>query len=501
MHDVNTLIWLGEVSRRVGADVTLGSVPAREWDALVPAGVTLVWLMGVWARSPAGREIALASPDLRAAWSKALPDWTDADVAGSAYCIRDYEPPDMLGGWDGLDAAREELRARGALLMVDWVPNHVGPDSPWLLTTPDAFVRGTARDLDADPAGFVEIGGTVFAKGKDPYFPPWPDVVQVDAFAPSLRQLAVQALGRVAQHADAVRCDMAMLMLDDVVTATWGERVGTAPARTYWTDVISAVRAVNSDFRFVAEAYWDREWDLQQLGFDHCYDKRLYDRLEHGDVAQVRSHLDADVDYQRRLLRFLENHDEPRAAQTFGPQDRAKASAVVVATLPGLTLWHEGQADGRKVFASVFLNRRVDEPPDPALAAWYHGLWAVASDVRDGRWTRCAVTGWPDNDSAQGLVAWSWSVGDRVTVVVVNLTERHSDGILHLGHAAAAGRTWLLTDLLDGTTYLRSGDELAGGGMYVSRPAWGAHVLRAEPVSSVDTAAMQIEEVAHDVDG
>ena len=193
-------------------------------------------------------------------------------------------------------------------------------------------------------------------------------MVQVNAFAPSLRSLAAAALGRVAEHADAVRCDMAMLMLDDVVTATWGEQVGPPPAETYWTEVMAAVRERFPAFRFVAEAYWDREWDLQQLGFDYCYDKRLYDRLAQGDVGQVRGHLDADPAYQERLVRFLENHDEPRAARTFDPPARAKAAAVTIATLPGLTLWHDGQAEGRQVFVPVFLGRRPDEPYDAGLA-------------------------------------------------------------------------------------------------------------------------------------
>ena len=286
VYEVNTAVWLAELSRRSGRPVTLGTVPAAEWDAVVREGITMVWLMGVWGRSAAGREIALANDNLRAAWSAALPDWTDDDVVGSPYCIPDYTPAEAYGGWAGLDAARAELRARGAQLMVDWVPNHVAPDSPWLTSAPDAFIRGTATDLANNPAGFVEIGGSIFARGKDPYFAPWPDVIQVDAFAPSLRALAIHALDRVADHADAVRCDMAMLMLDDVVTATWGERVGPPRSPTYWTEVIEAVRRGHPDFRFVAEAYWDREWDLMQLGFDHCYDKRLYDRLESGDVGR-----------------------------------------------------------------------------------------------------------------------------------------------------------------------------------------------------------------------
>jgi hypothetical protein len=135
---------------------------------------------------------------------------------------------------------------------------------------------------------------SVFARGKDPYFAPWPDVVQVNPFAPSLRRLAAATLTRIAAHADAVRCDMAMLMLDDVVAATWGDRVGPPPEQTYWREVITAVRGAHPGFRFVAEAYWDREGDLQQLGFDYCHDKRLYDRLAQGDSCQVRAHVEAD---------------------------------------------------------------------------------------------------------------------------------------------------------------------------------------------------------------
>lgn len=361
--------------------------------------------------------------------------------------------------------------------MVDWVPNHIAPDSPWLRAAPEAFVHGGVDDLDRDPTAYVRVGDAVFARGKDPYFPPWADVVQVNPFAPSARQLAVATLTTIAAHADAVRCDMAMLMLDDVVSRTWGERAGTAPTRSYWAEVISAVRSGDPGFRFVAEAYWDREWDLQQLGFDYCYDKRLYDRLAQSDGGTVGAHLDADSAYQQRLVRFLENHDEPRAAATFAPAERAKAYAVAVATLPGLTLWHEGQQDGRAVFAPVFLRRRVAEPLDADLAAWYHRLWVVASTARDGVWSRCAVTGWPDNQSAKRLLAWSWTRAHGFTLVVVNLSPEPSDGMVHLPGLALAGRRWQLTDLLDGAVYPRDGDDIAAHGMYVARAGWAGHVL------------------------
>ena len=128
------------------------------------------------------------------------------------------------------------------------------------------------------------------------------------------------------------------------------------PQTEYWTDVIPATKKDHPDFLFIAEAYWDLEWELQQKGFDFCYDKRLYDRLEHDNAENVRLHLCADLAYQEKLLRFIENHDEPRAAATFSPE-KERAAAVTMATLTGARLFHDGQFEGRKVRLPVFLGR------------------------------------------------------------------------------------------------------------------------------------------------
>ena len=116
---------------------------------------------------------------------------------------------------------------------------------------------------------------------------------------------------------------MAMLMLNDVFERTWGDRAGPRPAGEYWPAVIAAVKSGHPGFVFMAEAYWDLEWALQQQGFDYCYDKRLYDRLVARRRRAVHGHLTADIAYQQRLVRFIENHDEPRAAAAFPPERRA----------------------------------------------------------------------------------------------------------------------------------------------------------------------------------
>jgi Alpha amylase, catalytic domain len=311
LYEINTVIWLQELSRRNGRRVTLGEVPAAAWDEVALPGVDAVWLMGVWERSPAGLRIAERDEALRASWREALADLRSDDVVGSPYCVRDYVVDPVLGGPDGLAAARAELAGRGVRLLLDYVPNHVAPDHPWLTDHPEYFVQGGPDDLARSPDAFLESAGHVFARGRDPYFPAWPDVVQLNAFSERLRTAAADTLASIGDQADGVRCDMAMLLINEVFARTWGDRVGGPPAEEFWMQVIPEVRRRHPGMLFVAEAYWDLEWALQRQGFDYCYDKRLYDRLLHEGAGQVRAHLLADIDYQRGLVRFLENHDEP----------------------------------------------------------------------------------------------------------------------------------------------------------------------------------------------
>ncbi len=475
VYELNTAAWLHDVGARAGRSATLGSVPDAEWDAVTPEGVDAVWLMGVWQRSPVGVE--LARPNEEASWHEVLPDLTDADVIGSAYCIRSYVVDDRFGGRDGLAAARAALAARGKRLLVDFVPNHVAPDHPWIVEHPDRFVQGTADSLAADPAAFIQVGSSIVARGRDPYFAPWPDVAQLDAFAPSLRSAVIDTLADIAAQADGVRCDMAMLMISSVFTRTWGALVGAAPATEYWADVIGAIRAEHPDFLFVAEAYWDMEWDLQQLGFDHCYDKRLYDRLLHEGPGSVRGHLQADLGYQRGLIRFIENHDEPRAAAVMS-RPQSIAAAVMIATLPGATLWHEGQFDGWKVRLPVFLGRRPAEPSDAGLREVYLALIAAAPTIRVGEWSDCAATGWPGDSSCEQLVTWCWRSDGERSLVVVNLSGDTAHARVHVPWDDLGGRDWRMDDVLTGAVFERSGDELASEGLYVGLAPWGCHVLR-----------------------
>jgi hypothetical protein len=291
----------------------------------------------------------------------------------------------------------------------------------------------------------------------------------------------ITTLGTIAAQCDGVRCDMAMLVMNDVFERTWGERAGPRPDTDYWPAVIPAVKAGHPGFTFVAEAYWDLEWALQQQGFDYCYDKRLYDRLVHEGAEQVRGHLTAERDYQRGLVRFIENHDEPRAAATFPPA-KAQAAAVTALSQTGARLVHEGQLEGRTVQLPVFLARRPVEPADADVRAFYERLLAALRDevFREGEWSLAELRGWAGNNTWESLVAWGWR-GASHKLVVVNLGERQASGHVSLPWNDLRGRTWLLHDASDGRRYERSGHDVRDG-LYVALEPWHWHVFDLTPL-------------------
>jgi len=512
IYEVNTAVWLGELSRAAGHPVDLAGVPDSGWDAITPRGADAVWLMGVWERSPAGLQLANANPALLESFREALPDLQPQDIIGSPYCVRQYVADRRFGGPEGVAVARGALAARGVRLMLDYVPNHVAPDHPWVTSNPEFFIQGSDDDIKADPSGWLAAHGHVLAHGRDPYFPPWPDVVQLNAFSPAVRAATAQTLADIADQCDGIRCDMAMLMTNGVFGKTWSGRAGAEPDAEFWPTVFAALRARHPDTVLLAEAYWDMEWDLQQQGFDFCYDKRLYDRILTGDVPSVRQHLGADLGYQSRLMRFLENHDEPRIADHL-PADLERSAAVAIATLPGATLWHEGQFEGRRVRVPVFLARRPSEALDENLAAWYRSLLEkVAGDaVRTGTWQLLDAVGWPDNQSCRNMVAWSWTPADDAGagsdragsdragsrraggertgaggrhVVVVNLSAGPAQGRIPLPWPDLPGRGWHLTDLFSGEDFERDGATLADPGLFVDMAPGQSYVFAVEVTAS-----------------
>lgn len=427
IYEINTRVWLNTLSRRFGKPITLANVPEVVVEDLTKLRISAIWLMGVWSRSKAGREGALK---YKHEYKSALPDLTDADVIGSAYAIGKYDVAAEAGGREGMAAFRAQLIKRGLKLIVDYVPNHVALDHPWVGGDADLCVRGTPELLESRPGDFfksVRPDGTttITAHGRDPNFPAWNDTAQLNAFSPSLRQAAIATLRDIAVQTDGVRCDMAMLMMNPVFQRTWGWLLGNeTPSQEFWPEVIAAVKQVNPTFIFIAEAYWGLEWSLQAEGFDFTYDKHLYDLLRDEKVFDLQNYLGTDIGFQRRTLRFIENHDEPRAIVEFKSDQaaKAKAAAAVTLTLPGAVLLHDGQLTGRRIKLPVQITREMDEPADPTVKAYYDKLLA---EVRQpeyslGTWRQLPTTG--------SIIAYTWTLQDQVRLVIANITSETQGG-------------------------------------------------------------------------
>ena len=482
LFQVNTRVRLSELSATLGRKATLDDIPDAEFDRLAGMGFDWVWFLSVWQTGPAAQAISRANPAWRREFEETLPDLTDADIAGSGFAIQRYTVHRDLGGDAALARLRARMAERGLKLMLDFVPNHMAPDHAWVDEHPDYFVHGDETDLTRSPQNYCRVetrnGPLLLAHGRDPYFDGWPDTLQLNYGNADLQRAMIGELERIAGQCDGVRCDMAMLVLPEVFERTWGIR--GAP---FWPKATEAVRRKHPHFEFMAEVYWDLEWTLQQQGFDATYDKRLYDRLVAGDARPVREHLLADIDFQDRLARFLENHDEPRAAATFAPEVH-RAAAVITYSTPGLRFFHQGQFEGRRKRISPHLARGPVEPPDAGLEEFYGRLLAVLRKpvVRDGAWQALTCrAAWDGNESWDSFVVHSWrgSGGERI-LFAVNFAPHPSQCHVEVPFPELGNRSVRLVDALGSACYVRDGNELLGRGLYLDVPAWSHHAFDVE---------------------
>jgi hypothetical protein len=485
LYQIDTRVRLGELSRSLGRAATLDDIEDAELDRLAASGFDWIWWLGVWQTGAAAQRISRQHAGWREAFMRTLPDLRDEDIGGSAFAISAYTVHAALGGDAALARLRARMHERGLKLMLDFVPNHVAPDHPWLDAHPEFFIEGSADDLQRAPQNWCHVqtatGPRILAYGRDPFFDGWPDTLQLNFGKAQLQQALIGELQRIAGQCDGLRCDMAMLVLPEVFRRTWGLR-----CESFWPRATAAVRHRHRGFEFLAEVYWDLEATLLQQGFDHAYDKRLYDRLRDGQARPVREHLGAGVDHQARMLRFLENHDEPRAAASFTVEQHGAAALLSFCT-PGLRLFHHGQLQGRRLRLSPHLVRAPDEAIDARIAGLYGRLLDALRHpaLREGQWSLLDCTeAWPGNRSVEGMIAWCWHLNGRPWLcAAVNYAPQPGQCFVRLAHAPLAGYTHRFTDLLGAAVYQRAGDDLQARGLYLDLPAWGHHLFEVTSVA------------------
>lgn len=475
---INTRVWLTGLSSTIGRQATLDDIADADLDQLAAKGFDWIWLLSVWQTGEAGKRISRTQAEWQEEFRHTLPDLQEQDIAGSGFAITAYEVHKELGGRAALARLRERLKKRKLKLMLDFVPNHVAPDHPWIESHPDFFIHSSEELLARFPKNYVRIKAAgvdaILAHGRDPYFPGWPDTLQLNYGNEQLQEAQIGELRNIASQCDGVRCDMAMLVLPDIFEQTWGIQ-----ARSFWPEATRRVRESNPGFLFMAEVYWDLEWTLQQQGFDYTYDKRLYDRLREGHAKPVREHLQAEPGYQNKMARFLENHDEPRAAATFSAEMHP-AAAIISFLTPGLRFFHQGQFEGRKKRISPHLVRAPKEEVDSSTQQFYSRLLEILQQpaFRDGAWQLLPCWSvWDGNYSNDNFIAYAWTKGKGRFLVTVNYSHASSQCFVKLPFEDLRNKKWQLKDLIQGTTYERSGDQLVNEGLYLDEPGWKVYVF------------------------
>jgi len=480
LYQLNTRVFLTELSDKIGRAATLDDILDSELDLLVERGFDWLWLLSVWQTGLAGQQISRANQEWRKDFEQTLPDLKDDDVAGSGFAITDYHVHKNLGGDEALARLRERLGKRGVKLLLDFVPNHTGLDHHWVEKYPEYYVSGTELDLACTPQNYTRLktkaADLILAYGRDPYFAGWPDTLQLNYANSATQEAMIGELLRIAEQCDGVRCDMAMLVLPEVFERTWSKQ-----CQQFWPEATHRVRQKFPGFCFMAEVYWDLEWTLQQQGFDFTYDKRLYDRLCDGHANPVREHLCASLDYQAKMARFLENHDEPRAAATFAP-DVHQSAAVITFLSPGLRFFHQGQFEGRQKRISPHLVRGPSEPHDDTLADFYDRLLAVLRQpvVHRGQWQLLECTpAWKGNWSSNNFICFAWqgAENDEWMLVAVNYAPDWGQCYVRVPFEDINDSAWRLRDQIGNAVYDRDGSELLAKGLYLDVPPWQAHIF------------------------
>jgi hypothetical protein len=481
IYEINTRVWI----KKFGPNTTFSQIPQNVFNELSLKGINIIWLMGIWKTCPSTIERCCFEPELISAYNRSLKDWARSDVIGSPYSIDEYEINPALGSWEELKQLKNYLNSIGIKLFVDFVSNHFSADSKYIQTNPEIFLRADEEFFKGDSFTFFRHDSdseNVYAHGRDPFFPAWTDTIQINFFSLDARKFMTDILLKLTDVCDGVRCDMAVLPLNNVFQNTWLgvlNKFGfSRPDAEFWKKAISDVKRKNSEFVFLGEAYWDLEWNLQQLGFDYTYDKRLTDRLAANDLAGVRAHLNAEKSFQLKSVRFLENHDEPRAVTKFGKQ-RSLAAATVIDTIQGMKFYFDGQFEGKKNKLPVQLGREPEEKICTLIEDYYDRLLTItkAEIFQKGEWRMMQpLTIGYGNISYENLLAWQWVLDNERRIVVINYSYSTSQCRLKLD-IKHDKRKITLVDLISDELYERWVDEINNVGLYIELKGHQCHIF------------------------
>jgi hypothetical protein len=480
--EINGRIWIKRFEDK-SKHTTLKDVDKFFFDNLQQHKLDYLWLMGAWQNNEECADKYCFVEGLQKEYSNALPDWNKSDVIGSPYAIDEYSLNKRFGTKSDLLEFKDKLNRAGIKLILDFIPNHFNAESKLISSNPDLFLQADEELLNSGDATFFTTDDKIFAHGKDPYFDAWQDTVQVNYFNTAAYDYLTDILLNLTELCDGIRCDMAMLPLLQVFESTWDNVIRkmnyTRPAHEFWESAIKSVKDKRKDFIFIAEAYWGIEHEIQNLGFDYTYDKRLTDRLRSDTPANIIEHLRADYTYQSKSVRFLENHDEDRAVDVFGI-DKSKAAAVVCSTLPGMRFYHDGQFEGKTIKLPVQLGREPVEEVNTSMQKFYKLLLSITGkDVcKYGIWKLLdALPAGSDDMTYQNIFSWVWNNDDEYMIVVINYSTDNAYCRLRIDLETNEEEVELI-DLMDDKSYKRNWNEIVSDGLFIQLKGYQSQIFQ-----------------------
>lgn len=407
----NTFVWLHQLSKTHGMRIqTLDQIPDREFERLRERGINALWLIGLWQRSDASREIKKRCGS--------------DDAVASAYSLYDYRIADELGGEGALEALKAQAHRFGVRLAADMVPNHVGIVSKWVIEHPDWFLSTpdlpfesytfNGPDLCDDDRVSIHLEDSYYTRedaavvfkhydhrsgqtryiyhGNDGTSMPWNDTAQIDYLNPEAREAVIQVILDVAKNFPLIRFDAAMTLVNKHIQRLWYPQPGSAGAipsrsrhgmseeefsrrmpREFWSEVVDRVSEQAPDTLLLAEAFWMLEgYFVRSLGMHRVYNSAFMNMLrdeENGNYQEVLKNTIAfDAQILRRYVNFMNNPDEETAEAQFGKGDKYFGIATMMVTLPGLPMFGHGQIEGlSEKYGMDFYRPLLDESPDEDL--------------------------------------------------------------------------------------------------------------------------------------
>jgi glycosidase len=385
----NTYVWLHQLSEKYNRSITqLDQIPDEELDTLARWGITGLWFIGLWERSPASSKIKQLCGN--------------PEAVASAYSLYDYQIAADLGGTKAYESLRDRAWQRGIRLASDMVPNHVGIYSRWVVEHPDWFISlpyspfpsysFTGPDLSEDERVGIYIedhyydrtdAAVVFKRvdrwtgderfiyhGNDGTSMPWNDTAQLNFLHPEVREAVIQTILHVARQFPIIRFDAAMTLAKKHFQRLWFPEPGSGgaiPTRAehgmtraqfdeampveFWREVVDRVAEEAPDTLLLAEAFWLLEgYFVRTLGMHRVYNSAFMNMLRDEDNAKYRSvmknTLEFDPEILKRFVSFMNNPDEETAVAQFGKGDKYFGICTMMATLPGLPMFGHGQVEG-----------------------------------------------------------------------------------------------------------------------------------------------------------